>query len=118
MEEILSSPSADLQKRFSQAKVAAIDGKVGKVTVLGVVLVDVEMIERGEMKSHDMRYTSFAHSFVMAIGREGFRVYQAWGQHGYHLDKYLMRGDSRLRSYKEAKTFLKRFQKLSRSQVR
>lgn len=117
METILGSPSADLPKRFSQAKVAAIDGKVGKVTVLGVVLVDVEMVERGEKRSQDMRYTSFAHSFVMAIGREGVRVYQAWGQHGYRLDKYLMRGGSRLRSWKEAKTFLKRFQKLSCSQV-
>lgn len=118
MAEILRSPSADLRKRFSEAKVAAIDGKVGKVTVLGVSLVDVEMIERGEKKSLDMRYTSFAHSFVLAIGREGFRVFQAWGKHGYRLDQYLMRGGSRLRTWEEAKRFLKKFQKLTRSQVR
>lgn len=117
MAEILNRPSADLRLRFSRAKVDAIDGKTGKVTVLGVVLADVEMIERGEQRSLDMRYTSFAHSFVLAVGREGFRVYQAWGQHGYRLDKYLMGGGSRLRSWKEARKFLKKFQKLSCSQV-
>lgn len=118
MAEILSPPSADLPKLFSEAKVAAIDGKVGKMTVLGVSLVDVKMIERGEKKSLDMRYTSFAHSFVLAVGREGFRVFQAWGEHGYRLDQFLMRGGSRLRTWKEAKRFLKKFQKLTRSQVR
>lgn len=49
------------------------------MTVLGVSLIDVEMIEQGEKKSLDMCYTSFEHSFVLAIGREGFWVFQAWG---------------------------------------
>ena len=118
MAEILSPPSADLPKLFSEAKVAAIDGKVGKMTVLGVSLVDVKMIERGEKKSLDMRYTSFAHSFVLAVGREGFRVFQAWGEHGYRLDQFLMRGGSRLRTWKEAKRFLKKFQNLQLSENR
>jgi hypothetical protein len=118
MAEISGNPSADLPKRFAQAKKAAIDGKIGKVTVLGVNLVDVEMIERGEKRSLDMDYTSFAHSFAVAIGREGFRVYQSWGKHGYRLDQYLMRGGSRRRSWKEAKSFIKTFQKLSYSSVR
>lgn len=90
MAEISSTPSADLPKCFTQAKKAAIDGKIGKLTVLGVSLGDVEMIERGEKKSKDIDYTSFAHTFVLAIGREGFRVYQAWGEHGYRLDQWLM----------------------------
>jgi hypothetical protein len=58
MVEISNTPSADLPRRFTQAKKAAIDGKIGKVTVLGVSLVDVEMIERGEKRSKDMNYTS------------------------------------------------------------
>ncbi|KAE8332223.1 hypothetical protein BDV39DRAFT_200376 [Aspergillus sergii] len=95
---------------------AAIDGKVGKVTVLGVNLVDVEMLERGEKMSRDMNYSSFAHSFVIAIAREGFRFYQSWGEHGYRLDEYLRRGGSRLRSWEDAKAFLKMFQKLYRFQ--
>ncbi|PYH50219.1 uncharacterized protein BO96DRAFT_492676 [Aspergillus niger CBS 101883] len=110
--DISSTASSDLPKQFSQAKKAAIDGKIGKTTVLGVSLVDVEMIERGERQSRDMNYTSFAHCFVLAIGREGFRIYQAWGEHGYRLDEYLKRGGSQLRSWQEATTFLKSFRKL------
>ncbi|KAF3388231.1 putative arsenite methyltransferase [Talaromyces pinophilus] len=89
MAEISSTPSADLPRRFTQAKKAAIDGKFGKVTVLGVDLVDVEMIERGEKKSKYMDFTSFAHNFVLAIGREGFR--------------------------EDAKDFMKTFKKLTRA---
>jgi hypothetical protein len=117
MADIVNTPSADLPKRFARAKKAAIDGKVGKMTVLGVSLVDVEMIERAEKRSPDIRYSSFAHSFVLAVGREGFRLYQAWGEHGYRLDQYLMGGGSRLRRWEEAKIFLKRFAKLASSEV-
>lgn len=85
--------------------------------MLGVNLVDVEMLERGEKMSRDMNYPSFAHSFVIAIAREGFRIYQSWGEHGYRLDQYLMRRGSRLRSWEDVKTFLKNFQKLCRFQV-
>ncbi|KAI9368790.1 hypothetical protein BJX61DRAFT_546204 [Aspergillus egyptiacus] len=59
-----------------------------------------------------MNYMSFAHCFVPAIGREGFRVYQAWGEHDYRLDEYLKRGDLQLRSWQEATAFLKSFRKL------
>ncbi|KAJ6126130.1 hypothetical protein N7471_010623 [Penicillium samsonianum] len=117
MADIISNPSADLPKRFARAKKAAIDGKIGETTVLGVSLVDVEMIERAERGSSDMRYSSFAHSFVLAIGREGFRVFQAWGEHGYRLDQYLMGGGSRLRDWEDAKKFLKLFSKLTCPQV-
>ncbi|KUL88250.1 hypothetical protein ZTR_05034 [Talaromyces verruculosus] len=115
MAEISSTPSADLPRRFTQAKKAAIDGKIGKVTVLGVSLVDVDMIERGEKERKNMDFTSFAHTFVLAIGREGFRVYQAWGEHGYRLDEWLMEGGSRLHSWEDAKVFLKTFKKLTRA---
>ncbi|KAE8373410.1 hypothetical protein BDV26DRAFT_285136 [Aspergillus bertholletiae] len=73
----------------------AIDGKVDRVTALRVNLVDVEMLKRGEKKSRDMHYSSFAHSFVIA----------------------LMRGGSRLRSWEDAKAFPKMFQKLCRFQL-
>ncbi|KAB8276419.1 hypothetical protein BDV30DRAFT_235869 [Aspergillus minisclerotigenes] len=42
--------------KFLFKSLAAIDGKFGKVTMLGVSLVDVEMLERGEKKSRDMNY--------------------------------------------------------------
>ncbi|RDK38738.1 hypothetical protein M752DRAFT_286324 [Aspergillus phoenicis ATCC 13157] len=76
MADISSMNSFNLPKQFSQAKKAVIDGKIGKIIVLGVSLINVEMIERGERHSRDMNYTSFAYCFVLAIGREGFRVYQ------------------------------------------
>jgi hypothetical protein len=117
MADIVNTPSADLPKRFVRAKKAAIDGKVGKTTVLGVSLVDVAMIERAEKRSPDIRYSSFAHSIVLAVGREGFRLYQAWEGHGYRLDQYLMGGGSRLRRWEEAKIFMERFAKLASSEV-
>lgn len=85
MSMISVTPSASLAPRFAQAKKAATDGKVGKCTVLSVSLVDVEMIERGENGNKPMGYSSFAHTFVLAIGREGWRVFQSWGEHGYTL---------------------------------
>lgn len=116
--DVPGTPSADLPKVFARAKKAAVDGKFGEATVLLVNLVDVEMTERRESGCSDMNYSSFAHTFVLAIGREGFRVFQASGRHGYRLDQYLMRDGSRLRDWEEAKTFLNRFQKLAGSRVR
>lgn len=78
MAMINSTPSADLTARFVRAKKAALDGKVGKVTVLAVSLVDVEMIERGESGKKPMDYSSFAHILVLGIAREGWRIFQAW----------------------------------------
>ncbi|CAD6592062.1 MAG: hypothetical protein ASARMPRED_005962 [Alectoria sarmentosa] len=109
MSTINGAPSASLASRFAQAKKAAVDGKVGKCTVLAVNLVDVEMIERGESRNKPMGYSSFAHTFVLAVGREGWRIFQSWGEHGYTLDEYLERDGARLRDWKEAKVFLKAF---------
>lgn len=115
--DVPGTPSADLSKVFARAKKAAVDGKVGKATVLLVNLVDVEMTERRESGCSNMNHASFAHTFVLAIGREGFRVFQASGRRGYRPDQYLMRDGSRLRDWEEAKMFLNRFQNLAGSQV-
>ncbi|MCJ1245202.1 hypothetical protein MMC30_002403 [Trapelia coarctata] len=93
---IHGTPSADLSVRFAVAKKAAVDGNVGDVTVLGVNLVDVEMIERGEKGGK-------------SIAKRGFPGFQSWGEHGYRLDEYLERDGARLRSWDEAKDFLKAF---------
>lgn len=118
MSMISVAPSASLAPRFAQAKKAAIDGKEGKCTVLSVSLVDVEMIERGENGNKPMGYSSFAHTFVLAIGREGWRVFQSWGEHGYTLGEYLKRDGARLRDWKEATAFLKAFLVLATAEVR
>lgn len=49
MEMTKNTPSARLATTFAEAKKVALDGEFGKVTVLGVSLVDVEMIERGKI---------------------------------------------------------------------
>ncbi|OJJ99462.1 hypothetical protein ASPACDRAFT_1857021 [Aspergillus aculeatus ATCC 16872] len=116
MAEIWKTASADLGKRFAQAKKVAIDGKVATVTVLGVDLVDVEMLDRGEIKNRDRDYTSFAHTFVLTVGREGFRVYQAWRAQGHRFDQVLGNDGSRLRSWAESKSFLRSFGRLCRAQ--
>jgi hypothetical protein len=54
MAEIRTSSSANLKKKFTQAKKSAIDGKVGRVTVVGVGLINMEMIERGEKRRSNM----------------------------------------------------------------
>ena len=118
MSMISVTPSASLAPRFAQAKKAAIDGKVGKCTVLSVSLADVEMIERGENGNKPMGYYSFAHTFVLAIGREGWRVFQSWGEHGCTLGEYLKRDGARLRDWKEATAFLKAFLLLATAEVR
>lgn len=118
MSVISGTPSAKLAPRFVRAKKAAVDGKVGKCTVLGISLVDVEMIERGERGDKPMGYTSFAHAFVLALGRQGWRIFQSWGEHGYTLDEYLERGGATLRDWKEAKAFLKAFLVLTTAEVR
>lgn len=105
--------SADFAKRFAKAKQDAVNGKVGKVTVLAVQLVDVATLRREERGRINLRQTSFAHAFSVVIGREGFRVYQAWGGEGYRLDEYVARGDSRLRTWEEGKRFVKQFSKLA-----
>jgi len=96
---INSYPSANLTTRFAKAKKAAIDGKVGKVTVLGVSLVDVEMIKRGENSNKLMGYSSSAHTFVLG---EGWRIFQAWGEHGCTLYEFIDRDGARLRDWDEA----------------
>lgn len=65
-----------LSARVAMAKQAAFNDKVPTCTVLGVSLVDVEMIERGENLNETTGYSSFAHAFVLGIGREGWYLYQ------------------------------------------
>ena len=117
MKMINSTPSASLPAAFAKAKKVALDGEVGTVTILGVNLVDVEMIERGERRSKDMKYSSFAHTFVLGISRAGWRVYQAWGEHGYRLDQWIAKGGAQIRDWDAARDFLRAFIRLAIAEV-
>ncbi|MCJ1379105.1 hypothetical protein MMC17_002205 [Xylographa soralifera] len=111
------TPSSDLSALLEHAKIAAFDGEIGDVTVLGVHLEDMELIERRHKKSKAMAFTFFAHHFVLCIAREGFRVYQSWGGLGYGLNEYLTLNGTRLRDWAEVVRFLKDFKLLSKPQV-
>ncbi|KAL2041859.1 hypothetical protein N7G274_005644 [Stereocaulon virgatum] len=112
MAMINATPPADLPARFAKAKKDAIDGKLGKVTILAVTLVDVEMIERGEVGGKPMLYSSFAHAFVLGVAREGWRLFQSWGEYGYTLSEWLRGGGARLRGWEEGKRFVGAFRGL------
>lgn len=72
MSVINATPSATLTQIFAQVKKAAIDGKVGRCNVLGISLVDIEMMGRGENGNKPIGYSSFAHTFIFYIGvKEG-----------------------------------------------
>ncbi|TLD34381.1 uncharacterized protein E2P81_ATG04546 [Venturia nashicola] len=109
---IRSTPTASFRAAFDTAKVAA--QKKKQTTVIGVSLADVHMIQlasRGQSAGH----FSFAHSFAVAIGPEGFVIWQAWGEHGYRLDEWMGRGGDRIRTWDEAEQFVKDFEKLAGS---
>lgn len=121
MAEIIYTPSANLPKRL--LKLAAIDdGRGGKTTVLGVNLIDVEMIEQVEAQSEEEQ--CLLRIFLdVVLSREGFRVYHSRGGHGYRGHGYRLHqspawGGSRLRCQNKTKSFLKPFQKLYCSSVR
>ncbi|KAL5340858.1 hypothetical protein BJX70DRAFT_81808 [Aspergillus crustosus] len=127
VEQVYNSPSESLAAQVAKAKKAAVDGRVGKITVLAVHLADLEFIKRTEMgrlaasKDRDIDflagYTTFDHSFVLTIGREGFRLYQGWSrdpeQRRYSLDEWLKTGGTRTRGWDEAGKWVKNFQKLA-----
>ena len=117
MTMINNTPSADLAARFARAKKEALDGKVGKVTVLTVSLVDVETIEQGESGKKPMDYSSFAHTFVLGIARQGWRIVQAWGEHECMLVNISTVVGVRLRDWEEAKSFVKAFGELASAKV-
>ncbi|KAL8830943.1 MAG: hypothetical protein Q9191_001151 [Dirinaria sp. TL-2023a] len=116
MHTISTTATASLTTAFAKAKKAAIDGKVGKVTILGVNLVDVDLIERLEQGGRDKDHTFFSHCFVLGVSRAGWRIYQSWGPHGYRLDQWLGRGGAAIRDWEATKGFLRAFNRLATAQ--
>ncbi|KAL2810901.1 hypothetical protein BJX63DRAFT_433863 [Aspergillus granulosus] len=114
MLEVKNTPSADLASRFARAKREALSG-AAKVTVLGVSLIDVASLERVQENSGaDTGFSSFSHHFTLAIGREGWRMYQAYEKAEGRFDEWLMKitGGSRLRSWDWAETWISDFQRI------
>ncbi|KAJ0422617.1 hypothetical protein BJY00DRAFT_310987 [Aspergillus carlsbadensis] len=115
MHEVNSRPSADLPSRFALAKREALS-EVAAVTVLGVSLIDVESLKRMEARNgQETGFSSFEHHFALVIGREGWRMYQAFEKNEYRLDEWLMRitGGSRLRSWEGAEGWMGGFRRIT-----
>ncbi|OJJ06797.1 hypothetical protein ASPVEDRAFT_75826 [Aspergillus versicolor CBS 583.65] len=113
MNDIKHQPSANLSALFNQAKKAAIDGKIGKTTILPVHLVDVELVQIAKMRLRTEDYPTFEHCFVIGVAREGWRLYQAWGnpykRRGFRLDEWIMADGNRVRSWEEGKKWMRLF---------
>ncbi|KAL3475257.1 hypothetical protein BJX99DRAFT_259550 [Aspergillus californicus] len=107
-----TAASADLARRFKVAKTAALNGKVGKVTVIAVNLIDLLHIDLSAYA--ESNHTSYEHAFALVVGREGWRIYQANGAygHGYEFWKNLMAQGCRPRTWAEGTTFMKAFSKI------
>lgn len=112
---IRNTPTSSLRSAFVIAKTAA--QKHGKTTVIGVAMTDVHIFELAQRGTSEQVF-SFAHSFVVAVGPEGFVVWQAWGEHGYNLAEWLKRDGDRVRTWEEAEDFIKDFTKLTTGKVR
>ncbi len=115
MDDIKHQPSANLPALFNAAKKAAIDGKIGKTTILPVHLVDVELVRIAKMKLPTEDYPTFEHCFVIGVAREGWRLYQAWGKpykrRGFRLDEWIMADGNRVRSWGEGKKWMRLFER-------
>ncbi|KAF2499483.1 hypothetical protein BU16DRAFT_579040 [Lophium mytilinum] len=111
LDQIRTTPSESFRGAYAKAKEAAM--KEGKTTIVAVSLTDVHIFElaaRGKSEP----WFSFAHTFVVGFGPEGFVVWQAWGEHGYRLDEWTAKDGTRVRSWEEAEAFTKDFEKLAR----
>ncbi|KAL3462733.1 hypothetical protein BJX64DRAFT_288193, partial [Aspergillus heterothallicus] len=125
--EVRGTPSADLGGCFERARQEAM-GEAARVTVLGVSLVDVGSLEWSEASGRTGQgvgggigsgsnggFSSFSHHFALALGREGWRLYQALEMSGLRLDEWLMRvpGGARLRSWEWGETWMESFRRIS-----
>ena len=105
------APSTDLRISVTQAKQAAFNGKVPTCTILNVNLYDMENARRFKVKPNrkeDRFYSSFEHTLVLGIGREGWYVWQSHA-FAYTLKDWLQRGGARVRQWKEMSRWLQTF---------
>ena len=110
---IQATPSASLRVVVERALDAA--SKKGEVTVLGVDLVDVELLDRYE-KGEPSNFQSFGHTFVIGIGPEGARIWQSSAS-DYFFHIYLEFRGARVRTVDELRTFVDSFENLVTEEV-
>jgi hypothetical protein len=115
-EDVLRTRSADVGRLYGCARERA--EARGETTVLGVNLVDVEMlVTAGLPEDGGAVVESFAHAFVLVVAPAGVRVIQAWGEDGYSLGENLCGDESRLRSLDEGAEYVGKFVRLCAMKV-
>jgi len=108
----VNGPSAKLQVEYHRAQSWAVMS--GLTTVLGVDLVDVGLLVRGQgRKLGGADKESFVHSFAMIVAPNGVRILQACGELGCWLGENLASNAGRTRTFEEAKQFAQDFEELT-----
>lgn len=110
---ILATPSASLRVVVKRPLEAA--STRGAVTVLGVDLVDMELLDRYE-KGKPTNFQSFGHTFVVGIGPEGVVIWQSWASE-YFFHEYFKYNGARVRTLDELNTFVDNFENLMTEEV-
>jgi hypothetical protein len=114
--------SGSLAQALLQARKVVLKGGNDAITIIGVELLDCDW------EYYPQRYPregdgliSFAHSFIMAVGVEGVRIFQSFradmDMPGYTLPEYIERGSARLRNWEEIAAFVANFKVLSQPAV-
>ena len=111
--EIQATPSVSLKGVAGRALDAA--STRGAVTVLGVDLVDMELLDRYE-RGEPTNFQSFGHTFVIGVGPEGVRIWQSWVT-DYCFHEYLESGGARVRDVDWLRGFVDRFENLVAEEV-
>lgn len=115
--DIRNTPSASLLEAYKKAKEAA-TGPNKQMTVIGVDLVDVsyqDLIRKDKWMAD--QWTSFARTFVIAVGEEGGVLWETLGEGGPPLDEYIQRRGSLIYPWEIADEFVKDFEILALSEV-
>lgn len=103
----------DFKNLFYSAKKKALGN--GKTSVIGVQLLDVEVIRlagthklKSEGKDGRPRFTELTIGFALCLWPEGFVVWQAWGDEeiGYYLNEYVERGRAKIHDWAQGEIMM------------
>jgi len=108
-----ASSFEDFKSLFYSAKKKALEQ--GKTSVIGVQLLDVEVIRlagthklKTEGKDGRPRFTELSIGFALCLGQEGFAVWQAWGDEeiGCYLDQYVEKGRANIHDWAQGEIMM------------
>lgn len=111
--------SSNLGLALMRAKMARLQGHKDAMALLGVELLDTGPYYAGLNPRYQENgdLIPFTHSFIIAVGYEGIRVFQSYSPDvrmpRYTLPQYIERGGAKLRNWDEVSRFVENFKILS-----